>query len=98
MFSSAHSCDYYAKHGKVLPDDWKEKIGGHDAICFGCRRPAQQVPDHISHLGARCCSSGAGVRSVRQPAPGTVTMPGGAPARSPTTEQVDARQQQPQAK
>src|SRR6187402_3293720 len=29
------SCDYYAKHGKMLPDDWKEQIGGHDALFFG---------------------------------------------------------------
>ena len=28
------SCDYYQKHGKMLPDDWKEKIGSHDAIFF----------------------------------------------------------------
>ena len=26
------SCDFYAKHGKMLPDNWKEKIGSHDAI------------------------------------------------------------------
>ena len=26
------SCDYYKKNGKMLPDDWKEKIGKHDAI------------------------------------------------------------------
>ena len=29
------SCDYYEKHGKMLPDDWKEKLGKHDAIFFG---------------------------------------------------------------
>ena len=28
------SCDYYEKHGKMLPDDWKDKIGKHDAIFF----------------------------------------------------------------
>ena len=26
------SCDYYEKHGKMMPDDWQEKIGKHDAI------------------------------------------------------------------
>ena len=26
------SCDYFKKHGKMLPDDWKEKIEKHDAI------------------------------------------------------------------
>ena len=29
------SCDYYQKNGKMLPDDWKDKIGSHDAIYFG---------------------------------------------------------------
>ena len=29
------SCDYYLKHGRMLPDDWKDLIGGHDAIFFG---------------------------------------------------------------
>ena len=28
------SCDYYEKHGKMLPDDWKEKLEKHDAICL----------------------------------------------------------------
>ena len=26
------SCDYHAKHGTMLPDNWKEQIGKHDAI------------------------------------------------------------------
>ena len=29
------SCDYYEKHGKMMPDDWKEKLTKHDAIFFG---------------------------------------------------------------
>ena len=29
------SCDYYEKFGKMLPDNWKEQIGKHDAIFFG---------------------------------------------------------------
>ena len=29
------SYDYYEKHGKMMPDDWKEQIGKHDAIYFG---------------------------------------------------------------
>ena len=28
-------CDYYARHGKMMPDDWKRQIGCHDAIFFG---------------------------------------------------------------
>ena len=29
---------WYEKHGSMLPDDWKEQIGGHDAIFFGASR------------------------------------------------------------
>jgi len=46
------SCDYYVKHGAMLPDDWKDRIGGHDAIFFGaCGWPAT-VPDHVSLWGS----------------------------------------------
>ena len=41
------SCDYYQKHGKMLPDDWKEKIRSHDAI-FGAVGDPAKVRDHIS--------------------------------------------------
>lgn len=46
------SCDYYEKHGKMLPDDWKAQIGGHDAIFFGAVGMPDQVPDHISLWGS----------------------------------------------
>ncbi len=46
------SCDYHAKHGKMLPDDWKDQIGGHDAIFFGAVGMPAQVPDHISLWGS----------------------------------------------
>jgi len=46
------SCDYYKKKGKMLPDDWKEKIGNHDAIFFGAVGDPQRVPDHISLWGS----------------------------------------------
>ena len=26
------SCDYYQQHGQMMPNDWKDQIGGHDAI------------------------------------------------------------------
>jgi len=29
------SCDYYARHGKMLPDDWFDTLRGYDAIFFG---------------------------------------------------------------
>lgn len=46
------SCDYYARHGQMLPDDWKAQIGGHDAIFFGAVGMPDQVPDHISLWGS----------------------------------------------
>ncbi len=46
------SYDYYAKHGQMLPDDWKERIGGHDAIFFGAVGLPAKIPDHISLWGS----------------------------------------------
>ena len=46
------SCDYYEKHGKMLPDDWKEKLEKHDAIFFGAVGMPERVPDHISLWGS----------------------------------------------
>jgi tartrate dehydrogenase/decarboxylase / D-malate dehydrogenase len=46
------SCDYYERHGKMLPDDWKEQIGSHDAIFFGAVGWPERVPDHISLWGS----------------------------------------------
>jgi tartrate dehydrogenase/decarboxylase/D-malate dehydrogenase len=46
------SCDYFEKHGKMLPDDWKDQIGGHDAIYFGAVGWPDKVPDHISLWGS----------------------------------------------
>jgi tartrate dehydrogenase/decarboxylase/D-malate dehydrogenase len=43
------SCwDYCEKHGKYLPDDWKDRIGGHDAIFFGAIGWPDKIPDHVS--------------------------------------------------
>ncbi|GAA4337519.1 tartrate dehydrogenase [Pigmentiphaga soli] len=46
------SCDYYAKHGAMMPDDWKARIGGHDAIFFGAVGWPAAVPDHVSLWGS----------------------------------------------
>ena len=46
------SCDYFERHGKMLPDDWKDQIGGHDAIYFGAVGWPDKVPDHISLWGS----------------------------------------------
>jgi tartrate dehydrogenase/decarboxylase/D-malate dehydrogenase len=42
------SCDYYARHGQMMPDDWKARIGSPDAIFFGAVGWPDTVPDHIS--------------------------------------------------
>ena len=46
------SSDYYLKHGKMLPNDWKSQIGDHDAIFFGAVGWPEKVPDHISLWGS----------------------------------------------
>ncbi|MEJ8853836.1 tartrate dehydrogenase [Variovorax robiniae] len=46
------SWDYYEKHGKMLPDNWKDQIGGHDAILFGAVGWPQKIPDHVSLWGS----------------------------------------------
>jgi len=42
------SCDNYAKHGWWMPPDWRDRIGGHDAIFFGATGWPAIVPDHKS--------------------------------------------------
>jgi tartrate dehydrogenase/decarboxylase/D-malate dehydrogenase len=46
------SCDYYAKHGRMMPEDWFERIRHHDAIYFGAVGWPATVPDHISLWGS----------------------------------------------
>jgi tartrate dehydrogenase/decarboxylase/D-malate dehydrogenase len=46
------SCDYYARHGRMMPENWKDLIGGHDAIFFGAVGWPDTVPDHISLWGS----------------------------------------------
>jgi len=43
---------YYEKHGKMLPDNWKDQIGGHDAIYFGAVGWPDKIPDHVSLWGS----------------------------------------------
>src|SRR3546814_21012741 len=42
------SSDYYAQHGRMMPVDWKERIGGHEAIFFGAIGWPATVPDHVA--------------------------------------------------
>ena len=46
------SWDYYEKHGRMLPEDWKAQISGHDAIFFGAVGWPAKVPDHVSLWGS----------------------------------------------
>lgn len=45
-------CDYYARHGQMMPDDWKARIGNVDAIFFGAVGWPDTVPDHVSLWGS----------------------------------------------
>jgi tartrate dehydrogenase/decarboxylase / D-malate dehydrogenase len=45
-------CDYYARHGAMMPEDWKERIGSPDAIFFGAVGWPDTVPDHVSLWGS----------------------------------------------
>src|SRR5690606_8287209 len=44
------SCEYYTKHGRMMPEDGLEQIKGHDAIFLGAVG-FPGVPDHISLWG-----------------------------------------------
>jgi tartrate dehydrogenase/decarboxylase/D-malate dehydrogenase len=46
------SCDYYLKHGRMMPEDWKETLTKYDAIYFGAVGWPAKVPDHISLWGS----------------------------------------------
>ncbi|WP_020494657.1 tartrate dehydrogenase [Sciscionella marina] len=46
------SCDYYLEHGSMLPGDWKDRIGSHDALLFGAVGWPGSVPDHVSLWGS----------------------------------------------
>ncbi|MGI9334523.1 MAG: tartrate dehydrogenase [Gammaproteobacteria bacterium] len=44
------SCEYYAKHGRMMPEDGLEKIRNHDSIFLGAVG-FPGVPDHVSLWG-----------------------------------------------
>ena len=41
-------CDYYLKHGKMMPDDVLRILSNFDGIFLGCVGDASKVPDHVS--------------------------------------------------
>ena len=46
------SSNYYQQHGQMMPDNWKDQIGKHDAIFFGAVGWPDTVPDHVSLWGS----------------------------------------------
>lgn len=46
------SCNYYGRHGQMMPDDWKSRIANHDALFFGAVGWPETVPDHVSLWGS----------------------------------------------
>ena len=46
------SCDFYARHGRMMPEDWFELLSPHDAIFFGAVGWPATVPDHVSLWGS----------------------------------------------
>jgi len=46
------SCDYHARTGPMMPDDWKTQLQGMDAIYFGAVGWPALVPDHVSLWGS----------------------------------------------
>ena len=45
-------CQYYAQHGKMMPDDWFAQLKDFDAIYFGAVGWPDTVPDHVSLWGS----------------------------------------------
>ncbi|SIO48344.1 tartrate dehydrogenase/decarboxylase / D-malate dehydrogenase [Bradyrhizobium erythrophlei] len=43
---------YYVKHGRMMPDDWFDRLEGFDAIYFGAVGWPEVVPDHVSLWGS----------------------------------------------
>jgi tartrate dehydrogenase/decarboxylase / D-malate dehydrogenase len=46
------SCDYYAKTGRMMPDDWFETLSSFEAIFYGAVGWPATVPDHVSLWGS----------------------------------------------
>ncbi|CAN5471281.1 tartrate dehydrogenase [soil metagenome] len=46
------SSEYYAKNGDMMPADWKDQLGGMDALFFGAVGWPATVPDHVSLWGS----------------------------------------------
>jgi tartrate dehydrogenase/decarboxylase/D-malate dehydrogenase len=64
------SCDYYLAHGRMMPEDWRDRVGDCDAILFGAVGWPDKVEDHVSLWGSilefrRAYDQYVGLRPVR---------------------------------
>src|SRR5438105_6177068 len=46
------SSDYYALHGRMMPEDWFEQLKGFEAIYYGAVGWPATIPDHVSLWGS----------------------------------------------
>ena len=46
------SCDYYAKHGRMMPENWFDILRPFEAIYYGAVGWPATVPDHVSLWGS----------------------------------------------
>jgi len=46
------NCDYYAKHGRMMPEDWFEQLRRFEAIYYGAVGWPATVADHVSLWGS----------------------------------------------
>lgn len=46
------SADYYAEHGRMMPEDWRQQVESHDALFLGAVGWPEIVPDHVSLWGS----------------------------------------------
>ncbi len=54
-FEFAHydwNCGYYAKHGRMMPEDWFTQLRPFEAIYYGAVGWPETVPDHVSLWGS----------------------------------------------
>ncbi|HEY7904015.1 MAG TPA: tartrate dehydrogenase [Casimicrobiaceae bacterium] len=46
------NCDYYARHGRMMPEDWFDTLHRFEAIFYGAVGWPATVPDHVSLWGS----------------------------------------------
>ncbi len=46
------NCDYYVRHGRMMPDDWFDQLRPFEAIFYGAVGWPATVPDHVSLWGS----------------------------------------------